>query len=147
MQPRDTETHDVYGPWLGLVWITIHNASHGMVRLVEVGPDDEYEFDVTDSSGKAVPLTERGKQERDLAKHPDPHRPYTGSISVYDLGPTEEITSKFDFAALHQIKPGQAYKVKIRRTRGLPTVDENGKPLKQFEVSCTVEIPEHGILR
>jgi hypothetical protein len=52
-----------------------------------------------------------------------------------------------DLAKRFEIKPGQAYKVTIRRSRGLPKTDEDGKPLKNVEVSCSFDVPDNGILR
>lgn len=144
---RDTSNHDPYGPWDGFVWLTIRNVSRGMVHLVEIAADEEYTFEVVDPSGKAVPLTELGKQERGEAASPDPHRFHIGSVSMYDLGPTQERSSRFNFAVFYQVRRSREYKIRIKRTQGLPTVDESGKPLKQAEVSCSVEIPAFGIPR
>ena len=131
--------------WTGLLETSILNVSSGMVRLVEVVDWEEYAFTVLDSSGKPVPLTERGKKERDSAAHPG--AVHIGSASVIDLGPLKEFKDKIDLSEYYQVQPGQAYKIGIKRTKGLPIVDEGGKPLKRVEVSCSVEISEFGILR
>ena len=136
---------EVY-PWTGLIEIGILNVSSGMVRLDEGGEWDEYTFTVLDSSGKSVPLTERGKKESDRAAHPDPHRILL-SASVIELAPLREFKDKVDLSEYYQVRPGQPYKIGIKRTKGLPTVDEGGKPLKRVEVSRTVEVPDYGILR
>ena len=68
-------------------------------------------------------------------------------MSVLDLVPLEETTLRLDLAKRFEIKPGQAYKVTIRRSRGLPKTDEDGKPLKNVEVSCSFDVPDNGILR
>ena len=128
-------------------WAPIRNVSHGRVHLVEKEAEEEYSFDVLDASGKAVPLTARGKVKSELTAHPDPHRPYMGFISTIDLAPYEEIAYKFDFSAAYEVRPGQAYKIRIKRTQGLPTADESRKAVKQVEVSCSVEIPDFAILR
>jgi hypothetical protein len=143
---RGSDHREVYSPWTGLVEIAIRNVSVGMAHLVEVEAQEEYTFDVLDSSGKSVALTESGKERSDRAAHPDPHRP-SGFVSVFELAPFEELKNQFDFATTYQVHPGQAYKIRLKRTKGLPTVDVSGKPLKQVEVSCSVEIPEFGILR
>jgi hypothetical protein len=144
---RQLDPRSVYGPWTGLLQITIRNASRGMVHLGEVAADFEYKFEVLDSSGKAVPQTELGRDHSDLVAHPDPRRPYTGPVSVFDLVPLQEFTDEIDIAMFYRVRPGQAYKIKVRRAAGLPGVDEAGKPLKQVEVSCSVDIPEIGLLR
>jgi hypothetical protein len=46
-----------------------------------------------------------------------------------------------------KLEPGHAYTVVIRRSRGLPTVDELGRPLKEVEVRCSFDVPDYGIPR
>ena len=48
---------------------------------------------------------------------------------------------------IYQVVSGKAYTIEIRRSAGLPKVDEYGKPLQQRELSCTVVIDERGVLR
>jgi len=69
--------------------IGILNVSSGMVRLDEGGEWDEYTFTVLDSSGKSVPLTERGKKESDrAATRTAPNPPFSFS---YRVGPAQGV--------------------------------------------------------
>jgi hypothetical protein len=96
------------------------------------------------SSRQAVARTEFGKRVA------DPNWKLTGTfVSVHQtqLVPLEETTIKMNIAKVFQIEPGHAYKVTLRRFRGLPETDEAGKPLQQVEISCSFEVPDVGILR
>jgi len=52
-----------------------------------------------------------------------------------------------NLAKVFQIEPGHAYKITLRRFRGLAKTDEAGKPLQQVEINCSFEVPNVGILR
>ena len=143
-EPRpQSETREVYSPWAGLVEITIRNISKGVIRLAEIAPLSEVQVEVLESAGQPVDLTEAGKH----AANSSGRFPGAISVSVLDLVPLEETTLRLDLAKRFEIKPGQAYKVTIRRSRGLPKTDEDGKPLKNVEVSCSFDVPDNGILR
>lgn len=89
--------------------------------------------------------TELGERTSEgLARPPGPN---LGWADRFELVPWQETTIKADLSKLFRIEPGHAYKVTIRRSRGLPKTDESGKPLKAVEVSCSFEVPDYGILR
>jgi hypothetical protein len=134
---------EVYAPWAGLVEITLRNISKGVIRLEEIGTIPEFQVEIWDSTGHPVSLTDAGKRAAASS------RQYLGaiSVSILDLVPLQDITLKLDVSKRHEIRPGEAYKVTIRRSRGLPTTDEDGKALKNVEVSCSFDVPNYGILR
>ena len=132
------EGASVYAPWRGIMRITVRNVSRGLVDLAEFSPAMEYDFNVLDSSGASVPLTEEGKKAL-MASHDSLNR-VSGPVTAITLGISGESTRDVNLAQLYQLKPGQAFTVGIWRSKGLPAVDENGKPLKDVELRCTVEI-------
>lgn len=138
------EGASVYAPWRGLLRITIRNVSWGLVDLVELAPPLEYEFNVLDSSGASVPLTEWGKKAQ-LAR--DPLNVLSGPVSSITIGVAGEYSRDIYLADQYQLKPGQAYTIRIWRSEGLPKVDEHGKPLKEVELRYTLKIPDYGIAR
>jgi hypothetical protein len=139
-----SQRHDIYGSWGGLIEITIRNVSRAVVQIDEMSPEAEFVFEVLDSAGQPVAFTEHGKRNAEgLARH----APNLGWASRDTLAPLQETTLKADISKFFQIEPGHAYKVTVRRTRGLPKNDETGKPLKQVEISCSFEVPDVGILR
>jgi hypothetical protein len=139
---RGPRSPEIYTPWAGLVRITIRNISGGAIRLDEMAVSAELQAEVLDSAGQPAPLTEEGKRAATNS------RQYPGAISVSMdvLTPLEEMTVLLDVSKRFEIKPGQAYKVTIRRSRGFPRKDEDGKPIKNEEVSCSFEVPYYGIL-
>ena len=140
---RTDQVPQVYGPWAGLIEVTITNRSKSVVRLAEISPMAEFEVKIRDSSGEAVPLTELGKRAATSS------RKYPGAVSVavFDLVPSEERTVLLDVSTHYEITPGRGYRITLRRSRGLPAVDEDGKPLKNIEVSYYLGVPDYGILR
>jgi len=138
------EGASVYAPWRGILRITIRNVSRGLVDLAEFAPAREYVFDVLDSSGASVPLTEEGNAAL-MAN--DPLNRVSGPVSAITIAVSGELTRDTNLAQLYQLKPGQAYTVRIWRSKGLPTVDEGGKPLRDPELRCTIKIPDYGIAR
>lgn len=142
-----TDPPKAYVPWRGLLNVTIRNVSNGVASVDEATWTNEYAVEVVDSSGKPVPLTDRGKSMADAASKPrDPHG-YTGPAARVRLTPGQEINTKMDVSQIYQVAPGTAYTIKIRRTSGLPAADEYGKPLAQRELSCTVTIDGLGVLK
>jgi hypothetical protein len=139
------EGASVYAPWRGILRITIRNVSRGLVDLAEFAPAMEYEFNVLDSSGASVPLTEEGKAAM-MGSH-DSLNLFSGPVTAITLGIRGESTRDTNLAQLYQLKPGQDFTVRIWRSKGLPTVDESGKPLKDVELRCTIKIPDYGIAR
>jgi hypothetical protein len=139
-----SQVHEVFSPWRGLVVITIRNVSRNVVLLNGIGPEWDFHAEVVDSSGQAVARTEFGKRVADS------NWKLTGtfvSVQQVRLVPLEETIIKMNIAKVFQIEPGHAYRVTLRRFRGLPTTDEAGKPLQQVEINCSFEVPEYGILR
>jgi len=140
----ESERHDVYGPWGGLVEVKIRNVSRGVVRLEETAMMSEFAIEVFDSTGAKVARTERGR----TAEGTDRSNPgFLLSLTVVELVPLQETARRLDLSSFFQVEAGQAYKVTLRRSRGLPKTDEAGKPLKQVEIGCSFEVPEVGILR
>ena len=142
--PRpQSEIREAYSPWAGLIEITIRNISRGVIRLEEVAPAAEFEADVLDSAGRPIARTEAGNRAV------NPNRKFSGAISVslLQLVPLQETILRVDVSKLFDIAPRKAYTVTIRRSRGLPKIGEDGKPLKNAEVSCSFDVPEYGILR
>jgi len=142
-----TDPPEVFLPWRGLLDVAIRNVSRKMVTLDEGTWTRNYIVEVLDSSGKPVPLTDEGKNLADVASRPRDPLDYVGPAHRLKLTPGQESTTKMDVAQIFQVAPGTAYKIKIRRSAFLPTVDENGKPLAQRELSCTVTIDAAGVLR
>ena len=140
---RKPQSQEIYAPWAGLVEITMRNVSRGLVRLVGVSMPADFQVDITDISGKAVARTELGRR----ALIPVNHQGVALSVSLHDLVPLQEMAMKMDLARLFEIRPGQAYHVVIRRSRGIPKSDEEGKPIKDVELSCSFDVPSYGILR
>jgi hypothetical protein len=104
----------------------------------------EFIFEVLDSAGRPVARTELGERtSEEMARQAR----NLGWAARNPLPPWQEITIRADLSKLFRIEPGHAYKVTIRRSRGLPKTDESGKPLKAVEVSCSFEVPDYGILR
>ena len=100
--------------------------------------------DVLDSAGQPVVRTDLGKRLADVPRTGPATNLFASRIL---LAPLKEISSEVDLLNYFKIEPGHAYKVVIRRSKGLPKVDEVGRPLKEIEVSCSFEAPEVGLLR
>jgi len=147
-EPRAlTDPPEVFLPWRGLLSVAIRNVSREMVTLDAVMWTREYVVEVLDSSGKPVPLTDYGKSLADVASRPrDPHS-YSGPAARVTITPGQESTTKMDVSQVFQVAPGTAYKIRIRRSAFLPSVDEYGKPIAQRELSCTVTIDAAGVLK
>jgi hypothetical protein len=142
-----TDPPEVFLPWRGLLNVAIRNVSHKIVTVDEVMWTREYVVEVLDASGKPAPLTDRGKSLAYAASQPrDPHG-YPGPAARVKLTPGQEANTKMDVSQVFQVAPGTAYKIRIRRSAFLPTVDEYGTPLSQRELSCTVTIDAAGVLR
>ena len=139
-----SQRHDVYGLWAGLVEVKIRNVSGGVVRLEETAIMSEFAVYVLDSAGAAVTRTERGRRVEgaEAAK-----RSVVLSSTLVQLVPLQETTREVDLSNFFEIRPGQAYKVTIRRSQGIPKIDAAGKPLKDAELSCSFDVPDYGILR
>ena len=139
--PR-SQVHGVYGPWAGLVEVTIRNISRSVIRLNSTGARSDFTVDIRDADGKPVALTVEGRRAE----------AYAGqfpaiSVSQIELAPLEEKIMMLDLSWQYEIRTGQEYRVTIRRSRGIPRNDAEGKPLKKVEVSCSFEVPDYGILR
>jgi hypothetical protein len=132
-----------YFPWYGSVEITIRNISFAPAILQDTSCD--FGFEVFDSAGRPVEQTEDGKKcaEIHLMAHPN----IVTSISHQELAPNKQTVYPLTLSAFFKIEPGHAYTVVIRRSRGLPKVDELGRPLKDVEVSCSFDVPDYGIPR
>ena len=135
--------HEEYLPWRGLIKITIRNVSFAAATLDETGVWD-FDLDVLDSAGQPVVRTDLGKRLADVPRTGPATNLFASRIL---LAPLKEISSEVDLLNYFKIEPGHAYKVVIRRSKGLPKVDEVGRPLKEIEVSCSFEVPEVGLLR
>jgi hypothetical protein len=106
-------------------------------HLVERAWPEAYGIEVLDSSGNPAALTEYGQKEA-ASRGPNT---YIGSVFVFDLEPSEERSIRMNLAAIWQIKPGQAYTIKVKRTlRPVEEMDAARVPLRG-ELSATLEIP------
>jgi hypothetical protein len=143
---RPSDPPEVYAPWRGLLDFKITNVSSGLAHLVETSTDMEYIFEVMDASGEPVPPTEEGKQVAAALANTSTRR-FSEPLAVLDLSPAEEFTAHIDLSVLYQIQPGRAYKIRVKRSKGLPQKDQYGRPTERSEVSVVVDIPEMGILR
>jgi len=123
--------------WRGLIEITLKNISRGTVHIEEGG---NYQISVLDSSGKPAPLTEYGKKV-EAARRVQPN--LSGVASIFDLQPGQQLTNQMHLGAAHQIEPGQAYTIRVSRSRGFPMVDPDGWPVMppRRELRITLEIP------
>lgn len=139
-----SQRHDVYGPWAGLVDVKIRNVSGGVVRLEETAIISEFAIEVLDSAAAAASRTERGRRVEGAEAG---KRSVVLSSTLVQLVPLQETTREVDLSNFFEIRPGQAYKVTFRRSRGIPKTDADGKPLKEAELSCSFDVPDYGILR
>ena len=112
-------------------------------RLVQ--PCD-FGFEVFDSAGRPIEQTESGKQCAEIFRRIGPPTMVL-SYSHHHLAPTQQTVYPVDLSNLFKVEPGHAYTVVVRRSRGLPTVDELGRPIKDVEVSCSLDVPDYGIPR
>jgi hypothetical protein len=138
---------EVYAPWDGFLNVRIRNVSLGPARVDEADWTREYTIKVLDSSGRSVPMTERGKSIADALSRPRDPRGYYGPAGSANLTPGEENYVQMNLKQIYQVEPGRAYTIKLKRSAGLPKLDEYGKPLQQRELSCTVVIDERGVPR
>jgi hypothetical protein len=133
---------EVYGPWTGLVVIKIRNISKRVITLEEIDPPTEFDVTVLGVDGKSAPLTLQGRRD-DL---------YAGqfpmvSVHLVELVPLAEATVRMNISRRFEIRPGQPYRVTLKRSKGLPKVGDDGNPLKDAAISVSFEVPEYGILR
>jgi hypothetical protein len=132
-----------YVAWHGNVEITLRNVSFGYATVEDAGWD--YDFEVFDSSGRPVERTDLGKRVAALHKDSSPQAFSSGGLGR--LAPLQTIVEKRNLADYFKIGPSRAYTVTIRRSRGLPKIDEYQKPIKDVEVSCSFDVPDFGIPR
>lgn len=138
---------EAYAPWAGVLSLRVRNISLGPARVDESDPLFEYTVEVLDSSGKPVPMTERGRTATEAASRPRSRFGHYGPASAFKLMPGEDVYVQMDLSKFYQVVSGRAYTIKMKRSVGLPMIDEHGKPLQQWELSCTVTIDERGVLR
>lgn len=142
-EPRpQSHAGEVYAPWTGLVEIQIRNLSKRVITLAEINPASEFEVSVVGSDGKEIALTPEGKRAA----------AYAGqfpmiSVSQVELGPFEEETVRLDISRRFEVRPGQAYRVTLRRSKGLPKAGDDGRPLRDVSVSVSFDVLASGILR
>jgi hypothetical protein len=105
----------------------------------------DFGFEVFDSAGRPVERTESGKECAEIFRMEHPN--IVTRLSHQQLAPTKQIVYPMSLSSDFKIEPGHAYTVVIRRSRGLPKVDELGRPLKEVEVSCSFDVPDYGIPR
>jgi len=105
----------------------VRNISLGPARVDEADSLFEYTIEVLDSSGKLVPMTERGKSTTEAASRPRSPFGYYGPASAFKLMPGEDVYTQVDLSKFYQVVSGRAYTIKIKRSVGLPKVDEYGK--------------------
>jgi hypothetical protein len=147
-EPRAlTDPPEMFLPWKGLLNVRIRNISGGIARVDEGTWTREYVVEVVDSSGKPVPMTDRGRSLADAASKPRDPLDYIGPAARVKLTPGQEINTKMDVSQVFRVVSGTAYKIRLRRTAGLPAVDEYGKAISQRDLSCTVMIDSAGVLR
>jgi hypothetical protein len=133
-----------YVPWHGIVEITIQNISLAPL-MIEDTPCD-FGFEVFDSAERPIEQTESGKQCAEIFRRIGPPTMVLSS-SHHHLAPMQQTVYPVDLSNFFKIEPGHAYTIVIRRSRGLPMVDEIGKPLKEVEVSYSFDVPDYGIPR
>jgi len=133
-----------YVPWHGMVQLTIRNMSFAPVMIEDMPCD--FGFEVLDSAGRPIEQTESGKQCAEIFKRIGPPTMVL-SVSHHHLAPVQQTVYPVDLSNLFKIEPGHAYTVVVRRSRGLPMIDELGRPLKEVEVSCSFDVPDYGIPR
>jgi len=133
--------HEEYLPWRGIVKIKIRNVSFGAAILDETGVSD-FDYEILDAASQPVERTDLGRR---LAAVPRTGPVVKISVSRIELAPLKEINSEIDLSNYFKIEPGHAYRVIIRRSQGLPAVDEAGRPVTAIEVSCSFEVPDIGL--
>jgi hypothetical protein len=92
-------------------------------------------------------MTDRGRSTTEVASRGRSPFGYYGPASAFELMPGEDVYIQVDLSKFYQVVSGSAYTIKMKRSAGLPKVDEYGRPLHQRELSCTVVIDERGVLR
>ena len=132
-----------YFPWQGAIEIAIRNISFAPAMIEDLSCD--FGFEVFDSAGRPVEQTEDGKKCAEVLRMGQPT--FITRISHQELAPNKQTVYPMNLSGFFKIEPGHAYTVVIRRSRGLPKVDELGRPLKDVEVSCSFDVPDYGIPR
>lgn len=138
------QRREAYRPWSGLTEITIRNSSKETVRLVEIAAVLEFGFDVVDSEGRPADKTDLGRR---VIEPRSPQGRPLGAVERIQIAPQQENTIRVDLSNYFKIEPGRAYRVTIRRSRGIPDTDDAGKPIKEVEISCSFEVPSIGLPR
>ena len=109
-----------------MVAVTLKNISGAKFRCTRRAWWLQYKVEVFDSGGKPVPLTPFGESE--FASAEGPTRGYSGPISLTDLESMQALTDRLILNDIFQLKRGDAFRVKVRRSRDLPQVDSLGRP-------------------
>jgi hypothetical protein len=124
-------------PIMGRFIIRLKNISDHNVVIWWAAPLVDFSFEVVDSSGAAVPPTERGKR---LPASDEERKRYPFGGKSSDLAPGEEHVSKVDLTGIFQLRPEAGYSITVRRSRGLPKVDRDGKPLARTELKLSLQV-------
>ncbi len=133
-------------PWEGALNLRLTNISQGSITLNAFAPAYSFYYEVwDDNTRRRAPGTPLGKQiagsQRGLLM-----LGFLGAETLH-LAPGESYKGFLDLARLFQIKVGERYTIKIRRTRDSRTTDGSGKPLptEKRDLSCTIHIPGDGV--
>src|ERR1017187_564822 len=124
-------------PMVGRFIIRLKNISDHNVVIWGATPLVDFSFEVVDSSGAAVPLTERGKH---LPASDEERTQYPFGGKSFDVAPGEEHVSKVDLTGIFQLRPEAGYSITVRCSHGLPKVDHDGKPLARTELKQSLQV-------
>ena len=132
-------------PWEGALMLKLTNISQTSVTLDVSSPVYSFYCEVWDAETRRLvlrtPLGERvvvGQRGRVI---------HGGDLDTLHLAPGESYEGFLDLARLFQVKVGERYTIKIRRTVDSRTTDQSGKPLpkEKRDLTCTVQIVGDGV--
>ena len=124
-------------PIMGRFIIRLKNISDHNVVIWGATPLVDFSFEVVDSSGAAVPPTERGKR---LPASDEERKRYPFGGKSSDLAPGEEHVGKVDLTGIFQLRPEAGYSITVRSSHGLPKIDRDGRPLARTELKQSLQV-------
>jgi hypothetical protein len=119
LRPRSlTDPPEVYAPWAGVLSVRVGNISLMPASVDYADPLFEYTVQVLDSSGKPVPVTERGRSTTEVASRPRSPFGYYGPASAFELMPGEDVYIQVDLSKFYQVVSGRGLHDQDEAIRG-----------------------------
>ncbi len=111
----------------GVIAVTMRNVSRGEdVVILDSDAMAQYEIEVWDVGGNPVPLTPAGEANQ---KGRRDRLGFATNRETKTLAPGEAFTIRLNVSILFQIKPDNVYRVRVRRSDGLPDHDRAGNKI------------------